>query len=202
MLLSRTAQILGAAGLLLWPWITPALHAQDAAGGQELPPEIRMLEAEIQRLQSQVDQLRANVPNQTSAVATVPAGARQGIPFARPDPSFGPSDWVPESWGPIRYQSPQARPRTPRELGVPPPPLDSPLDFPQFVPGSLAVRHGLGPASVTVTLEVVSPDGAVNYQVDPNRVVVRGSSPPDGTFTILNYIEQPLIVRWVARRVP
>jgi hypothetical protein len=201
MLLRGAGQILGAAGLLLGAWPTPALLAQGPAGGQELPPEIRMLEAEIQRLQSQMDQLRASVPNQTSAVATVPGGARQGSSFDRPDPTFGPSDWVP-SWGPIRYQSPQARPRTPQELGVPPPPPDSPLDFPQFIPGSLVVRHGLGPAPVMVTLEAVSSDGSVNYQVDPNRVVVRGSSPPDGTFTVLNYIEQPLIVRWVARRAP
>jgi hypothetical protein len=193
--------MLGAAGLVLWGWPAPTLLAQAPPSGLEVPPDIRMLEAEIQRLQLQVDQLRANLPNQTSAVVTVPAGARQGIAFDRPDPTFGPSDWVP-SWGPILYQSPQARLRTPQELGVPPPPLDSPLAFPQFVPGSLAVRHSLGPGDVTVTLVVVSADGTVNYQVDSNRVVVRGSSPPDGTFTILNYFEQPLVVRWVARRAP
>ncbi len=199
-LLRHGGQRLAVAGLLLWAWPTPAVLAQDPAGGQELPPEIRMMEAEIQRLQSQVEQLRRGTTNQTSAVVTVPAGARQGSSW-QADPSFGPSNWVPD-WGPIRYQSPQARPRTPQELGVPPPPLDSPLDFAQFVPGSLVVRHGLGAADVTVTLEVVSPDGSLNYQVDPNRVVLRGSSPADGTFTILNYIEQPLIVRWVARRAP
>jgi hypothetical protein len=55
---------------------------------------------------------------------------------------------------------------------------------------------------VTVTLVVVGADGTLNYQADSNRVVVRGSSPPDGTFTILNYIEQPLVVRWEARRAP
>ena len=193
--------MLGAAGLVLWAWPSPSLSAQAPGAGQEPAAEIRMLEAEIQRLQSQVDQLRANLPDQSSAVVTVPAGARQGTTFDRPDPGFGPSDWLP-TWGSIFYQSPQARPRAAWALGEPPPPLDSPLAFPQFVPGSLSVRHGLGTAEVTVTLVVVGADGTVSYRVDSNRVVARGSSPPDGTFTILNYSEQPLVVRWVARRIP
>ncbi len=192
-------KMLGAAGLALLAWPAPTLPAQGPGGGQEQASEIRILEAEIQRLQSQLDELRANVPVQSSAVVTVPAGARQGTPFDLPDPNFGPSDWVP-SWGTILYQPPQARPRTPRELGELPPPLDSALAFPEFVPGSLLVRHGLGPAEVTVTLVLVSADGG--YQLDSNRVVIRGSSPPDGTFTILNYNEHPLVVRWAARRVP
>ncbi len=195
---------LGIAGSLLGAWAAsaPAAEAPPPPGDptrEELLREIRRLDAELQRLQSQLDLLRGAVPPQASAVVTVPGGARQGTFFNQPAPSFGPSDWVP-SWPPVRFPSPQARERTPAELGAAPPPLDSPLDFPQFVPGSRVVRHGLGPSEVTVDLEVLNPDGTASFQVDSNRVVVRGSYPPDGTFTLLNYIEQPLTIRWVARR--
>ncbi len=181
------------------------------AGAAEAPPsarpptreeflrEIRRLEGEVRDLQSQIDLLRASPPTQASAVVTVPAGARQGTPFNAPAPEFGPSDWVP-TWPPMVNPSPQARQRTPGELGADPPPPDAPFDFPQFVPGSLAVRHGLGPSEVTVNLALLNADGSENLQVNSNRIVVRSSRPPDGTFTILNYLERPVTVRWVAQR--
>ncbi|HYB71901.1 MAG TPA: hypothetical protein VED18_00910 [Candidatus Sulfotelmatobacter sp.] len=189
------------AGCLLAAWAAPAAaadappQAQEAAR-EEMLREIRRLEEEVQRLQSQIDLLRKGVLPQVSAVVTVPAGSRQGIPSDQTSPSFGPSEWLPE-WGPNRHISPQVQYPSPQE---PPPPLDSPLDFPQFVPGRLLVRHGLGPNGVTVTLEVLSSDGRVNLQVDPNRLVLRTSDPPDGSFVILNYFELPITVRWVARR--
>jgi hypothetical protein len=189
------------AGCLLAAWAAPAAAADVPPQGQdtareELLREIRRLEEEVQRLQSQIDLLRKGVLPQASAVVTVPAGSRQGLPANQPAPSFGPSEWLPD-WGPIRHVSPQVQYPPPQE---PPPPLDSPLDYPQFVPGRLLVQHGLGPNGVTVTLEVLNPDGSVNLQVDTNRLVLRASDPPDGSFVILNYFEQPITLRWVARR--
>lgn len=200
----RIGRKLGIAGFLLWAWAGPAGAAEvpllpGDPTREELLRQIRRLDAEVQRLQSQIDMLRKVVPPQASAVATVPAGARQGTFFNQPDPTFGPSGWVP-TWPPVRSPSPQARERLPRELGAPSPPLDAPLDYPQYVPGTLRVRHGLGPMDVTVTLEVLNPDGTTSLQVDPNRIVARASYPPDGTFTILNYFEFPITVRWVAQR--
>jgi hypothetical protein len=199
---------LGIAGFVLWAWAVPAPAAQTPLPPsdptrEELLREIRRLDGEIQRLQSQIDLLRRAALPQASAVITVPAGARQGTSFNQPAPSLGPSDWVP-AWPPVRSPSasPQARERLPAELGAPPPPLDAPLDFPQFVPGTVRVRHGLGPNEVTVTLEMLNPDGSTNLQVDGNRLAARASYPPDGTFTILNYFEFPVTVRWVARRSP
>ncbi|HEY7678458.1 MAG TPA: hypothetical protein VIG69_15405 [Candidatus Methylomirabilis sp.] len=181
------------------------------AGAAEAPPsarpptreeflrEIRRLEGEVRDLQSQMDLLRGALPGQASAVVTVPAGARQGNRFNAPAPEFGPSDWVP-TWPPVVNPSPQSRQRTPVELGAEPPPPEAPFDFPQFVPGSLVVRHGLGPSEVTVSLALLNADGSENLQVNPNRIAVRGPKPPDGTFTILNYTEYAVTVRWVAQR--
>ncbi len=192
------------AGLLIAGCGAPALAAERPPTGgaptrEELLREIRRLEGEVRDLQSQIDRVRGSLPGQASAVVTVPAGARQGIPFNTPAPQFGPSDWVP-TWPPVRNPSPQARERLPTELGVAPPPPDEPFDFPRFVPGALTVRHGLGPSEVTVNVALLNADGSESLQVDPNRIVVRGSSPPDGTFTILNYLERPVTVRWVAQR--
>jgi hypothetical protein len=194
---------LGMAGCLLAAGAAPVLAADAPPQGQdtareEMAREIRRLDAELQRLQSQIDLLRKGSLPQASAVVTFPAGARQSTSSGQPDPSFGPSRWLPD-WGPIRHISPQAQPRIPLEPGVPPP-LDSPMDYPQFVPGSLLVWHGLGPSEVTVTLEVLTPDGGVNFQVDSNRLAMRASDPPDGSFVILNYFEHPITLRWVARR--
>jgi hypothetical protein len=205
MAIRRTVGIgawLGVAGCLLVAGPAPATAAdappqvQDTAQ-EEMLREIRRLQEELQQLQSQIDQLRKGVLSQASAVVTVPAGSRQNIPSNRPAPSFGPSDWLPD-WGPIRHISPQVQYPPPQE---PPPPLDSPLDYPQFVPGRVQVRHGLGPNRVTVTLEVLGSDGSANLQVDSNRLVMRAGDPPDGSFVILNYYELPITLRWVARRV-
>jgi len=206
MCLRSVGRALGIGGFLSVLWASQAPAAQPPQPPavpvrEELLREIRRLDAEIQRLQSQIDLLRRGALPQTSAVVTVPAGARQGTSFNQPAPSFGPSDWVP-SWPPVRTPSPQARERPPVELGAPPPPLDAPLDYPQYLPGTLRVRHGLGPNEVTVALEMVNPDGSTNLQVDPNRLAARASYPSDGTFTILNYFEFPVTVRWVARRSP
>lgn len=172
-----------------------------APGREELLGEIRRLDAQIRELRSLIDQLRNAIPPQASAVVTVPAGARQAAPFNLPAPSFGPSDWIP-TWPPMRNPSPQARERTPTELGAEAPPLapSEPFDFPRFVPGKVVVEHGLGPSDVTVKLSVLNPDGSESLEVNPNRIAVRGSGPPDGTFTILNYTEYPVTVRWVAQR--
>jgi hypothetical protein len=139
------------------------------------------------------------MPSSASAVVTVPPGARQSTPFNAPAPDFGPSEWVP-TWPPVRNPSPQARERPPRELGALPPPVDGPLDYPQFVPGSLTVDHGFGPRQVIVTITLVNPDGSESLQVDSNRIVVVASSPPNGTFTISNFNERPVTVRWTAQR--
>ncbi len=167
---------------------------------EELLREIRQLEAAVRGLQSQIDQPRTDTAA-ASAVVTVPGGARQSTSFNAPAPEFGPSDWAP-SWPSVRNPSPQARERLPRELGAAPPPVDGPLDYPQFVPGSLTVEHGLGPREVNVTLALVGPDGSVNQQVDSNRIVAVASSPPNGTFTISNFNEKSVTVRWTAQRSP
>lgn len=199
--------------IVRWAALAGLLVAASAAAavGAEAPPEpgsptreellreIRRLGDEVRSLQSQMDAIRGALPSQAAAVTTVPAGARQGTPFNAPEPGFGPSEWVP-TWPPVVNPSPQARQRTPGELGAEPPPPDGLLDFPQFVPGTLLVRHGLGPSVVTVDIALLNPDGSVNLQVDPNRIVVRASTPPDGTFTILNYTERPVTVRWMAQR--
>jgi len=194
------------AGLLVLACACPArageaLPDPGTPSREGLLGEILRLEGEIRNLQSQIDLIRNAIWPQASAVVTVPPGARQAIPFNAPAPQFGPSDWLP-TWPPVVNPSPQARERTPAELGAERPPLEGPLDFPQFVPGRLVVRHGLGASEVTVNISVLNADGNVNLQVDPNRVVVRSSSPPDGTFTILNYTEFPLTVRWVGQRSP
>ena len=194
------AWLLVAGGAALAP-AAEAPPSSVAPTREELLREIRRLEGEVSGLQSQIDLIRKAIAPQASAVVTVPAGMRQGIPFNAPDPRFGPSEWVP-TWPPVVNPSPQARERTPAELGAEPPPPAGPLDFPQYVPGTLVLRHGLGPADVTVTVALLNPDGSVNLQVDPNRIVVRSPSPPDGTFTILNYPERPVTVRWVAQRPP
>ena len=202
----RGVMVRGAAlaGLLAAAWAAPAVGAQappepGSPTREELLREIRRLGDEVRDLQSQIDAIRGALPAQAAAVATVPAGARQGTPFNAPEPRFGPSEWVP-MWPPVVNPSPQSRQRTPAELGAEPPPPDGPLDFAQFVPGSLVVRHGLGPSEVTVDIALLHADGSVNLQVDPNRIVVRASNPPDGTFTILNYTERPVTVRWTAQR--
>ncbi len=181
------------------------------AGGAESPPgagestredllrEIHRLEEEVRTLRSRLEAIRRALPAEAAAVVTVPAGARQGTPFDVQDPHFGPSDWVP-TWPPVVNPSPQARQRNPAELGAEPPPTEGPLDFPRFIPGRLVVRHGLGPAPVTVDVALLNADGSVSLQVNSNRIVVRGSDPPDGTFTILNYTERPVTLRWVAQR--
>ena len=166
---------------------------------EELQREIQRLEDTIRNFQGQLEQIRNAIPPQASGVVTVPGGARQGDPFNAPAPEFGPSEWIP-SWPPVRNPSPQARERLPKELGAVPPPLDSPLDYPQFLPGRVVVEHGLGPREVVVSIALLNADGTENLQVDPNRVVVTASSPPNGTFTITNYYEPPVTVRWAARR--
>lgn len=195
---------LALAGLLVAAWGAPALAAEAppiprAPTPEELLQEIRRLEAEVRSLQEQLDLIRASISPQATGLVTVPAGARQGAEFNAPDPRFGPSDWLP-TWPPVRNPSPQARERTPPEMGAERPPPDAPFDFPQFVPGILVVQHGLGPSEVGVNIALVNADGNVDFQVDSNRIVVRSSSPPDGTFTILNYTERPVTLRWVAQR--
>ena len=200
----------GRAAALAWllvaaaPALAPAAEAPPSSGAptrEELLREIRRLEGEVRGLQSQIDLIRNALAPQASGVVTVPAGARQGTPFNAPEPRFGPSDWIP-TWPPARNPSPQARERAPAELGAEPPPPEGPLDFPQYVPGTLVVRHGLGASDVSVTVALLNPDGSVSLQVDPNRIVVRSPSSPDGTFSILNYTERPATVRWVAQRPP
>lgn len=202
----RIVRVAALAGLLAGALAsaTPGAEAPPGARSptrEELLQEIHRLEGEIRHLQSQIDQLRKAIPPGASAVVTIPAGARQGTPFNLPDPSFGPSDWVP-TWPPVRNPSPQARERTPVELGAEAPPLPSnePFEFPRFVPGRVVVEHGLGPVDVTVNVALLNPDGTESLQANPNRIVVRGSSPPDGTFAILNYTEYPVTVRWVAQQ--
>ncbi len=204
MLVGRIVRGAVLAGLLAAAGVAPAAGAEAppeprGATREELLREIRRLESEMRDLRSQIDAIRGAVPAQAAAVATVPAGVRQAAPFNAPAPEFGPSDWVP-MWPPVINPSPQARQRTPVELGAEPPPPDGPLDFPQYVPGRLVVRHGLGPTEVTVNISLLNADGSVNLQVDPNRILVRASNPPDGTFTILNYTEWPVTFRWLAQR--
>ena len=169
-------------------------------GPEYLLQEIRRLEETIRGLQAHIEQLK-HATASASAVVTVPGGGRQSTSFNAPALDFGPSEWTP-TWPPIRNPSPQARERLPRELGAAPPPVDGPLDYPQYVPGSLIVDHGLGPREVNVTIALMNPDGSVNEQVDSNRIVVVASSPPNGTFTISNFNEKPVTVRWTARRSP
>lgn len=195
---------LALAGLLVAAWGAPALAAEAppiprGPTPEELLQEIRRLETEVRSLQEQLDLIRASISPHATGLVTVPAGARQGAEFNVPDPQFGPSDWLP-TWPPVRNPSPQARDRTPTELGAERPPPDAPFDFPQFVPGTLVVQHGLGPSEVAVNIALLNADGNVDFQVDSNRIVVRSSSPPDGTFTILNYTERPVTLRWVAQR--